>query len=46
MYVIYVHFYFRHIDREVPEVIDNLFQEKRAETEAEREKPTVKEIQF
>lgn len=42
----YVHFYFRHIDREVPEFIDNLFQEKRAEAEAEREKPTVKEIQF
>lgn len=41
--IFYVHFYFQWIEKQVPEVIDNLYQEKSAEEQAKRKEVLVKE---
>ena len=41
-----VKLYFQQINKEVPSVIDNLFQEKRVEDQSSEEKVPVKEIKL
>lgn len=41
--IFYVHFYFQWIEKQVPEVIDNLYQEKSAEEQAKGKEVLVKE---